>query len=66
MCHSQLKSSAQREAGIDVPPQPDAMVQEAQPEAPIPNSALVESGEEGKVEANTSAETELPLSSSTG
>lgn len=67
LCHSQLKSSAQREAGMDVPPQPDATIQEAQLEAPLPASTLdeVESGEEGEVKANTPAETDLPLSSST-
>lgn len=68
LCHSQLKSSAQREAGLDVLPQPDVTIQEAQPEAPMPasTSAEMENGEEGKVEANTPAETELPLSSFTG
>lgn len=52
---------------MDVPPQPDATIQEAQLEAPLPASTLdeVESGEEGEVKANTPAETDLPLSSST-
>lgn len=66
LCHNQLKSSAQREVGTDEYPQLDATIQEAQPEAPGPSSAEVESGQEREVEANTSAETPLPLSCSTG
>lgn len=49
---------------MDVTPQPDASIQEAQPVAPMPTSAEVESGEEGTVAGTP--ETELPLSSSTG
>lgn len=66
LCHSQLKSSAQRDTALDASPQPDATIQEAQPELPMPTSAEVESGEDGEIEANTPAETELSLSTSTG
>lgn len=66
LCHSQLKSSAPRDAALDASPQPDATIQEVQPVQPMPASAEMESVEDGEVEANTPAETELPLSSSTG
>lgn len=53
---------------MDVPPQPDATIQEAQPEAPVPASTSAEVQSVAKVEAeiNTPAASKLPLASSTG
>lgn len=53
---------------MDVLPQPDTTIQEAQPEAPMPDStsAEVESVAKAEAETDTPADSKLPLSTTTG